>query len=168
MHIKSTSDHISICSINFLPDFYISHFTGHCMPVNISAGTEPSDAISSASFPPISGASIPGRFRRQNQWPSVVNVDQSFVSCRRYYQKAFCIIAALEWCTADRRHENGLAICPVNKVGLFLVAFLFHSNHPSAKQIARPCCQRGLNILLVAAVSTRALISGGLSHHPGA
>ncbi len=34
--------------------------------------------------------------------------------------------------------------------------------------IAQPCCQSGLNILLVAAVSTRALISGGLSHHPGA
>lgn len=32
----------------------------------------------------------------------------------------------------------------------------------------RPCSHSGLNILLEAAVSTRALISGGLSHHPGA
>lgn len=44
----------------------------------------------------------------------------------------------------------------------------FHSNHPSAMHIARPCSQRGLNIRLVAALSTRALISGCLSHQPGA
>jgi hypothetical protein len=33
---------------------------------------------------------------------------------------------------------------------------------------ARPCCLRGLSFRLVAAVSTRALISGDLSQHPGA
>ena len=54
------------------------------------------------------------------------------------------------------------------KYGCFLSPSFFHSNQPSANTIARPCCQRGLNILLVATVSTRALISGGLSHHPGA
>lgn len=40
----------------------------------------------------------------------------------------------------------------MNEAGLFLITLLFHSNQSSAKQIARPCCHSGLNILLIAKV----------------
>ena len=66
-----------------------------------------------------------------------MNIHQAFVSCRRHYQKSFRFIDAFERSAADRRHENGLAVGPVNEVGLFLVAFLLPFE-PSICKADRP------------------------------
>jgi hypothetical protein len=66
---------------------------------------------------------FPGRFWRKNQWPAIVNVDQSFVSRRRHYQETLCFITTFERRATDRRHKYWLSVGAVNEVGLFLVAF---------------------------------------------
>ncbi len=43
--------------------------------------------------------------------------------------------------------KNSLSISTIDKIRLLFCRLLFfHSNQPSAKQIARPCCQSGLNM----------------------
>ncbi len=54
-----------------------------------------------------------------------MNIYQPFVGCSCHYQETFCFISTFKWCAADRSHKNRLTVCLVNKVGLFLVAFLF-------------------------------------------
>jgi hypothetical protein len=53
----------------------------------------------------------------------------------------------------------------MNEIGLLLVSFSLPFKPAIGKADRLTMLQSGLNILLVAAVSTRALISGGLSHH---
>ena len=69
-----------------------------------------------------------------------MNIDKPLIGRSGHNQKTLCVIPALERHTADRRHEDRLAVFTVDEVRLFLVA----------------------------AVTTRTLMSAGLSHHPGA
>ncbi|VUS50019.1 hypothetical protein SB6417_01975 [Klebsiella pasteurii] len=54
-----------------------------------------------------------------------MNIDQTLVGSCSHYQKSFSFIAAFKRYAAERRHKNGLAVFPVDEVGLLLVAFLF-------------------------------------------
>jgi hypothetical protein len=99
--------------------------------------------------------------------PAVACHEDLPVLCR-HYKETFCFISTFEWCATDRRHKYLLTVCPVNEVGLFLVAFLFPLKPSISKaNCAAMLCQSGLTILLVGVVSDRALMSGGLSHQPG-
>jgi hypothetical protein len=93
-------------------------------------------------------------------------IDQAFVCRSGHYQKPFSFVTAFEWCTSDRRHKYWLAIGAVDEIWLLLVAFLF-PKPAIGKADSTPMLPEGLNILLVAAVSTRAFISGWLIPPPG-
>jgi hypothetical protein len=97
---------------------------------------------------------LPGGVRYQDKRAPVMDINETFISRGRDNQKPFRLITTLKRSASDRGHEDWLAFFTVDEIGLLLSPSRFHSNQPSAKQIARPCCQRGLNILLLAAVST--------------
>jgi hypothetical protein len=66
-----------------------------------------------------------------------VDIDQPLSGGSGHHQKSLSFIPALERHAADRSHEDGVAVFPVDEIGLFLVTFMLYSNQPSAKQIAR-------------------------------
>lgn len=76
-------------------------------------------------------------FRKQNERPTVMNIDQPLIGRSGHNQKSLCFISALERDAANSRHEDGLAVFTVNEVRLFLVAFFFPFE-PSISKADRP------------------------------
>ncbi|SXC99349.1 Uncharacterised protein [Klebsiella quasipneumoniae] len=62
-------------------------------------------------------------FRRQNQRPAVVNIDQPLIGRSGQYQKSFGFVTALKRHAADRCHEYWQTISTMNEIGLLLVSF---------------------------------------------
>ncbi len=73
-----------------------------------------------------------------------MNIDQPLVGSNCHYQKSLSFIPALERCTADRRHEDGFAVFPVDEVGLCLVTFTLPLKPLISKTIRTSMLPEGL------------------------
>jgi hypothetical protein len=96
-----------------------------------------------------------------------MDINETFISRGRDNQKPFRLITTLKR-RPDRGHEDWLGVFTVDEIGCFLSPSRFHSNQPSAKQIARTVLPKRFKHPAAGCGLNRALINGGLSHHPGA
>ncbi len=76
-------------------------------------------------------------FRRQNQQPAVVNIDQPLIGRSGDNQKAFGFVSAFKWCASDSGHKDGLTVFPVDE-GKAVSCFLHASIQTSHRQSRSP------------------------------